>query len=448
MLKTTLQNRLITIMVVFSLFFIVAFTAIQVANQSNSITLLNIYRSKIGAFVAKTAFETTFSKAAPSAADSASFTRALELTISTLKESEIIEKVSVMSKDGDMIVSSEALDQDLPPLRDRNQLEKLIAEKDSDKWLISYVDKKRRELNIFMRIAKDGSYILKLTYLLSNIQDALNQVYVPIILTFITVCAANFAIGMILSKAILSPLKLLNRTTKEVAAGNLDLKVRIKTEDELQELGETFNQMTTALKRMKERAENANPLTKLPGNIVIMENVEKRIKNNDKFAILYCDLNNFKAFNDKYGIYRGDEVIKMTANVLKEAVSAHGSQNDILGHEGGDDFIIITTPDKADAIAQYIIKTFDSGIRALYDKNDAENGSFTSLDRDGKLRNFPIMTIALSGVTNQHRRLTSYAEATNICAEVKKKVKMLAKSAWLMDKREAGSKIFDKSRNI
>jgi len=123
MLKTTLQNRLITIMVVFSLFFIVAFTAIQVANQSNSITLLNIYRSKIGAFVAKTAFETTFSKAAPSAADSASFTRALELTISTLKESEIIEKVSVMSKDGDMIVSSEALDQDLPPMRDRNQLE-------------------------------------------------------------------------------------------------------------------------------------------------------------------------------------------------------------------------------------------------------------------------------------------------------------------------------------
>jgi diguanylate cyclase (GGDEF)-like protein len=276
-----------------------------------------------------------------------------------------------------------------------------------------------------------------LTYRLGNIQDALNQVHGPIVMTVTVVVIANIVFAILLSRVVISPIKMLNTVTKEVAAGDLDLKVKIKTGDELQELGDTFNYMTVELKKMKERAENANPLTKLPGNIVIMEEVDKRIRDNSPFVVIYSDLNNFKAFNDKYGIHEGDEAIKMTADIMRKAVRERGNPNDLLGHEGGDDFVIVTTPEKADEIARAIVEKFDADVKALYHTEDLAQGFFVAKDRDGNIRKFPIMGIALSGVTNKHRPLNSYGEVTNICAEVKKKVKAQGSSAWYLDQRTA-----------
>lgn len=144
----------------------------------------------------------------------------------------------------------------------------------------------------------------------------------------------------------------------------------IRTHDELEELGSTFNYMTEELIKMKKRAENANPLTKLPGNIVIHEEVEKRIRENKKFMVVYCDLDNFKAFNDKYGIAKGDQAIKLTADIFKEATKTKGDPDDFVGREGGDDFILLTTPEKAQEVADYIIKEFDKRVRNLYSQED------------------------------------------------------------------------------
>lgn len=435
MANLTLQGRLIIIMVVFSIFFIAAFTAVQLANQLNVITLFNIHRSKLGAFIAKNSFETILSKSNP--ADASSLVETFNATMAKLKDSEIIESGRVLSKDGDIIASTDFSTENQISAEEKSQLKQITSEEAKNKWLFLTIDKKRRLVDILVRFTKNDSYFLGLVYGLGNVQEALNQVYGPITITFAVVCIANLVVGLLLSKAILFPIMTLNRVTKEVATGNLDLKVKIRTGDELEQLGETFNHMTAALKKMKERAENANPLTKLPGNIVIMEEVEKRIKSNEKFAVIYADLNDFKAYNDKYGIYRGDEVIKMTADILSTTISDFGNSGDLLGHEGGDDFIIITTPDKAEIIANSILKKFDSVIPSVYGKEDVERGYFTALDRDNKIKKFTTMNIALSGVTNQNRPIKSYAEITNICAEVKRKVKAAKKSAWLMDKRIA-----------
>jgi GGDEF domain-containing protein len=211
----------------------------------------------------------------------------------------------------------------------------------------------------------------------------------------------------------------------------------MNTHDELEELSETFNVMTVELKKMKEKAENANPLTKLPGNIVIREEAEKLLKENKKFVVIYCDLDNFKAFNDKYGIHAGDEAIKLTAAVFKEAVAQKGNANDFIGHEGGDDFILLTTPDKAKDMGDYIISEFAKRIKALYNKEDLDRGYIEAKSRYGnEIMKFPIMTISLAGVTNEIRLISSYAEITNIAAEVKKKAKQTPGSCLFMDKRK------------
>jgi diguanylate cyclase (GGDEF)-like protein len=235
---------------------------------------------------------------------------------------------------------------------------------------------------------------------------------------------------------VIGPLKLLNNITKMVASGDLTVRARILTHDELQELGETFNYMTEELVKMKERAENANPLTKLPGNIVIHEEIEKLIRANKKFTVIYCDLDNFKAFNDKYGIAKGDEAIKLASEIFKEALKNYGSAGDFIGHEGGDDFILLTTPDKSAAVADYIIREFDARIRGLYSKDDLAQGYITALSRDGAEKKFPVITISLAGVSNEIRPITSYGEVTNIAAEIKKKAKLEQKSVFVLDQRK------------
>jgi diguanylate cyclase (GGDEF)-like protein len=194
--------------------------------------------------------------------------------------------------------------------------------------------------------------------------------------------------------------------------------------------------MTEELIKMKEKAENANPLTKLPGNIVIREEIEKRINENKKFTVIYCDLDNFKAFNDEYGIAQGDEAIKLTGDIFKDAVKKAGNSEDFIGHEGGDDFLLLTTPEKTQAVTDCIISEFDKRIRSLYSLEDLNKGFIVAHARDGSVQNFPIMTISLAGITNEHRSIQSYAEVTNIAAELKKKAKKIQKSCFVLDQRK------------
>ena len=79
-----------------------------------------------------------------------------------------------------------------------------------------------------------------------------------------------------------------------------------------------------------------NPLTSLPGNLSIQENVERRIADKTQFSLLYIDLDNFKSFNDKYGFYAGDKVITFTAELLQNVIKNFGVPSDFVGHIGGD----------------------------------------------------------------------------------------------------------------
>jgi len=94
-----------------------------------------------------------------------------------------------------------------------------------------------------------------------------------------------------------------------------------------------------------ERNRHASPLTGLCGNIEIQSELNSRLANHMQTAVIYCDLDNFKAFNDVYGFARGDSVIRLTAEVIQDAVHHAGNRDDFIGHIGGDDFIVITSMD-------------------------------------------------------------------------------------------------------
>ena len=88
-----------------------------------------------------------------------------------------------------------------------------------------------------------------------------------------------------------------------------------------------------------------NPLTGLPGNLSILAERQKRYDAGTPFAQIFLDLDNFKAFNDRYGFPVGDTAIRAVAEALVDVVETQGESGDFVGHIGGDDFIMLTEPE-------------------------------------------------------------------------------------------------------
>lgn len=146
-------------------------------------------------------------------------------------------------------------------------------------------------------------------------------------------------------------------------------------------------------------AREQNPLTKLPGNIMIDEHMEDVINNCDfNFLLCYFDLDNFKAFNDKYSFRNGDRVIQLFADILKNELP----KEFFKAHIGGDDFFCaVQNEDKEDlydklAYIKHVIEKFKSDVREFYSKEDRENGYIIAKDRDGKLKKFPLLSVSAS----------------------------------------------------
>ncbi len=181
---------------------------------------------------------------------------------------------------------------------------------------------------------------------------------------------------------------------------------------------------------------DTNPLSKLPGNPSIQARVERELQKGGSFAVLYLDLNNFKAYNDIYGFESGDRVIKATANLLVKLTIHNETSRDFIGHIGGDDFIIVTDFEKAEEIAARVVSAFDEISPSFYGKEDRARGHIISTDRQGNIKKFPFLSIAVGIVHNKLRPLISFAQVSNIGSELKKAAKAREKSAYIMDKRK------------
>jgi diguanylate cyclase (GGDEF)-like protein len=178
-----------------------------------------------------------------------------------------------------------------------------------------------------------------------------------------------------------------------------------------------------------------SPLTRLPGNLAIEAELRRRIDSNVPFSVLYLDLDNFKAFNDVYGFTHGDEAIQLVASSALDVVRRRGTTSDFVGHIGGDDFIIVTIPERGEEIAREIIDCFDRDIRGLYSEADLKQGFIETRDRRGALNRYPIMSISIAIISSDRRALENYAQIGEAAAELKRYAKSIGGSVYVKDKR-------------
>jgi PleD family two-component response regulator len=180
---------------------------------------------------------------------------------------------------------------------------------------------------------------------------------------------------------------------------------------------------------------DANPLTKLPGNISVFKELELRIKSHVLFAVGYVDLNKFKEFNDNYGFDVGDKIIYFTAQTIIRVLKKFGETDDFLGHIGGDDFIFITSVDRWEEISREIVNEFEKGKIEFMSQEDIARGYLIAKNRKGEVTQIPLLGISVAVLTNEFRTFSHVAQLSQIAADLKHYVKGLGHSAYAKDRR-------------
>lgn len=299
------------------------------------------------------------------------------------------------------------------------------------------LNQKARTIDLFIPFTYDTDKkgVIYTVLQLNDIDRQMKYLYAQCVLISVIIIVVHILFALIVTKMFIIPLRKFFPVIKNISRGIFSSRVPIFGTDELGQLASSFNEMCLHVTRMQDEAKGANPLTGLPGNNVISKIIDNNLKANNLFVVLYCDLDNFKAYNDKYGFTKGDDVILFTRETLKSAAKADSVHNVFIGHEGGDDFVVITPYDCWEKYAQNFIWLFDKGIRNFYNDSDARHGYIQSVNRQGNPERFPLIGMSIAAVTNKNKRYNHFGEMVQVAASVKKYVKSQDGSSYKMDER-------------
>ncbi len=177
---------------------------------------------------------------------------------------------------------------------------------------------------------------------------------------------------------------------------------------------------------------HSNPLTGLPGNVRIASEVQLRIDKNDSFVLSHFDLDNFKAFNDKYGFERGDNMICLVADLLSQTIL----DGDFVGHIGGDDFVMIFSSEAWESRIWNMLQLFSEQSLLLYNDSEKERGFIEATDRLGHIRQFALASLSVSAAICSPGKFRSHLAATEVIAGIKHQSKKIDGNSLVVDRRE------------
>jgi len=166
-------------------------------------------------------------------------------------------------------------------------------------------------------------------------------------------------------------------------------------------------------------AMHSNPLTGLPGNILIEKEILNHVLGDYPYCIMYFDIDNFKAYNDAYGFQNGDMMLALLADILKECAT----ENEFIGHIGGDDFIVICDYIEVEDFCKTVIYKFSTRVNSLYHEEDVDNGYIISKNRHGVTENFPIASLSIAGISNKIKNYQDIEDFSRDIAVLKKTCK-------------------------
>jgi diguanylate cyclase (GGDEF)-like protein len=178
-----------------------------------------------------------------------------------------------------------------------------------------------------------------------------------------------------------------------------------------------------------------SPLTGLPSSSVIEEQVRARLADGRGFAVLYADLDHFKALNDTKGWDVGNRVILTAAEILDEGVRTFGGTDGFVAHIGGDDFLALVPPSAAEETAAWMCRRFTERVRRFYTPEELEHGCIVALDRRGESTWHPLVSLSVGVATTSVRTFEHFGEVVAVATEMKRLAKRGRGSCYAVDRR-------------
>lgn len=190
--------------------------------------------------------------------------------------------------------------------------------------------------------------------------------------------------------------------------------------------------LMTLVEVQVEFASYLNPLTRLPGNHIIDSKLKETIKQ-EKFSVLYFDLDHFKSYNDTYGFKKGDDLLKYAAQLLHR----HCESNEVfLGHIGGDDFVAILHHNDYKDLCELIIEEFEANISRFYNDEHYSQQYVIAENRQGIIEKFGLVSLSIAVVTNKYYTFQNTEELSECMAKVKRICKLVEGSCWIDNSEE------------
>jgi diguanylate cyclase (GGDEF)-like protein len=178
-----------------------------------------------------------------------------------------------------------------------------------------------------------------------------------------------------------------------------------------------------------------SPLTGLPGNARIHDELLNRIASGENFALLYADLDNFKAYNDHYGFLRGDDALRAVARCVQDSALEIGGSKAFVGHLGGDDFVLITPVEIAEELCKAMLAECHNVVPGLYEAEDIKRGYIELENRQGKMERFPMLSMSIGVATTDRRKYSHPGEVVGVATELKEFAKRTEGSTFVFDRR-------------
>ncbi|QSX36768.1 GGDEF domain-containing protein [Shewanella sedimentimangrovi] len=230
-----------------------------------------------------------------------------------------------------------------------------------------------------------------------------------------------------------APLSMVSQLLTADSESQMAQQFIIMRQGKLLGIGHTKDLLARITEYRIKMARHANPLTDLPGNVPIQEELQRLQRQRRPFYLGYFDLNHFKPYNDVYGFCRGDEVICEVASLL----SRFQGPDCFIGHIGGDDFVMIATDQRMLDWSREVLLAFNGRRESFYQAEHWHSQAMPGQDRDGMPGQLPLISLSVGILSPRHSFNASEHELSLLSARAKKQAKLAMDGFCLLDDRPA-----------
>jgi len=173
----------------------------------------------------------------------------------------------------------------------------------------------------------------------------------------------------------------------------------------------------------------SNPLTGLPGRMLVQQEIERRGAAGTPFALLHVDINHLRHYNERYGFGRGDEIINMLAETLSSAARSLDAQHSLVGHLGGVNFVVLCAEQRVEQLATAVIGEFERKVASLHVSRELPLiEAHTPTGRPD-----PEVTLTVIGFCSSRTALPTFSAVASTLSRFKRAARNLRMSSFVLD---------------